>query len=154
MKLGEALSLRARQAKQLDDLRSRIKNNLLIQEGESPAEDPEALIEEFEGVSDAHAALVSRITRTNITSTVGTGENLLDLLHEREALRRKRNLHEFAADQSSPDPSAYRYMRTELRFVTVLDVQKHRVTVTELDELIRVLDAKIQEANWQIDLVE
>lgn len=46
MKLAEALILRADYQKRLAQLRERIKANARVQEGESPAEEPQALIAE------------------------------------------------------------------------------------------------------------
>ena len=47
MKLAEALSERADIQKRIQQLRSRLRRNALVQEGEKPAEDPHALLEEY-----------------------------------------------------------------------------------------------------------
>lgn len=152
LKLGEALSLRARQAQLLEDLRERIKVNALAQEDTPPAEDPEKLIEEFERVSDEHAVLVQRIARTNAAGVASNGDNMLSLLHQREALRRKRNIHDAAARAATVNSNAYRFGRSEIKFVAHVEVTKHRGIADELDEAIRRIDAIIQESNWQLEL--
>jgi hypothetical protein len=155
MKLGEALSLRARQAQSLDDLRGRIRANVLVQEGEVAAENADQLIVNFESLSDQHQELVQRITRTNVEAMDGDGFHPIELLHRREALRRKRNIHQEAATTATPSSAdRYRYMRSELKQISQINVQQHRATVADLDEQIRVLDAQIQENNWKIDLLE
>lgn len=155
MKLGEALSLRARQAQQLNNLRARIKANVLVQEGEEAAEAPLPLIEEFERVSDEHAKLVQRIVRTNIEYAAVNDDNMLDLLHHRETLRRKRNLHEMVANSATPSDrsNVFRYSRSEIRFVPNVAVNHHREVVEELDQAIRRIDSILQESNWKLDLV-
>ena len=40
MKLAEALQERADLNRNIEQLRSRLRNNVLVQEGEQPAEDP------------------------------------------------------------------------------------------------------------------
>ena len=47
MKLAEALQLRGDLQKRLEQLTSRLYNNATVQEGEAPAEDPAALLEEY-----------------------------------------------------------------------------------------------------------
>ena len=48
MKLATALSERADIQRRLSELQSRLNNNAKVQEGEEPAEDPEALLREME----------------------------------------------------------------------------------------------------------
>lgn len=154
MKLGEALSLRARQAQQLDDLRGRILSNVLVQEGEVAAENAEQLIIAFEVLSDEHQLLVQQIIRTNIEASDEEGYHPIEHLHRRESLRRKRAIHHQAATGATPGRTErFRYTRSELKSVSQINVSAHRASVATLDEEIRVLDAKIQEGNWKIDLL-
>jgi hypothetical protein len=155
MKLGEALSLRARQAQQLESLRGRIRANSLTQEGDKPGEDPAELIDEFSTLSEDHAKLVYRIAKTNMQAQVG-GAPLLKMLHDREALRRIRNIHEAAAAAATVGGgrhNPYRFSQAEIKFVPQVVVTEQRQYEQEADDAIRRLDAQIQEANWQIDLV-
>ena len=48
MKLAEALQERADLQKRIDQLEARIQSSALVQEGETPPEDPLALMEETE----------------------------------------------------------------------------------------------------------
>ena len=47
MKLAEALQERADLNRRIEQLRYRLSNNVLVQEGEKPLEDPTALLEEL-----------------------------------------------------------------------------------------------------------
>lgn len=49
MKLANALSLRSELQTRIRQLESRLDNNALVQEGESPAEDPMELLRELGG---------------------------------------------------------------------------------------------------------
>jgi hypothetical protein len=158
MKLGEALSKRALQAQQLNDLRGRITANALVQEGTEAQEDPGSLIAEYTGLSQEHGALVRRINLTNTHERVsngnGSGELLVDLLTRREHLRRVKNTLEAVATAAVPGRDVYRYMRTELQYVAKIDVPSAHREIGDVTENIRALDARIQQANWEIDLVE
>ena len=48
MKLAEALQLRADLQKRMEQLASRLYDNATVQEGDAPAEDPAALLAEYE----------------------------------------------------------------------------------------------------------
>ena len=52
MKLAEALQERADINKRISELRRRLGNCLLVQEGEEPAEDPLALLKELDSSTD------------------------------------------------------------------------------------------------------
>ena len=153
MKLGEALSLRARQAQKLNDLRGRIRTNAMTQEGDAPAEDPNELLREFALLSEEHSQLLRRIALTNQQTTLADDRVLADLLQEREHLRRTRNMTEAAATAATPSRSDYRYGRTEIKYVPQLRVAALRTAIEDLDTQVRKLDATIQEANWQADLL-
>lgn len=48
MKIAEALIERADIQKRIEQLRDRLSNNALVQEGEEPAEDPTSLLSELD----------------------------------------------------------------------------------------------------------
>jgi len=48
MKLAEALANRADLQRRVEQVRARLQNSALVQEGESPPEDPQELLEESE----------------------------------------------------------------------------------------------------------
>ena len=62
MKLANALSLRSELQTRIRQLESRLDNNALVQEGESPAEDPMELLRELE---EDYAQLEELIARIN-----------------------------------------------------------------------------------------
>lgn len=152
MRLGEALSLRARQAQKLNDLRGRVKQNAVAQEGTEPAESVVTLISEYLEVSEEHRHLLVRIQITNVSTDVD-GASLLALLQSREALIRERNLASLAAAAGTLSDSNYRYMRSELKYIPQLNVASFREREDDLNEQIRILDAQIQSVNWATDLI-
>ena len=60
MKLAETLILRADCQKRFAQLKSRLLTNAKIQEGDKPAENPQELIRELEGVAGELVDLIKR----------------------------------------------------------------------------------------------
>jgi hypothetical protein len=153
MKLGEALTVRKRQAEKLGDLRKRIQANALVQEGDEPSEDAVNLLETFERLSAEHSALVRNINQTNIRTEIAPGQTLLDMISDKDHLSRMRNALSEAIAAASPSRSDFRFMRTELKFVPKVDVVALRTKLEQKQEEINNLDMEIQEANWNTDLI-
>jgi len=65
MKLAEALMLRADIQKRIDQLKQRLLRNVKVQEGDRPAENPEALLSELERLLSELRQLIQRINKTN-----------------------------------------------------------------------------------------
>ena len=65
MKLAEALQERADLNRKIEDLRRRLGNVVLVQEGEEPAEDPKKLLEELDGAVARLEELMAAINLTN-----------------------------------------------------------------------------------------
>ena len=70
MKLAEALQARVDLNVRIQELRGRICDNALVQEGEKPQEDPKALLQNLEECLREWETLVSRINLTNCRTPV------------------------------------------------------------------------------------
>jgi hypothetical protein len=89
MKLAEALILRADAQKRIENLRQRLIKNAKVQEGESPVEDPQALLLEHDELALQLREMIQRINRTN-SSTMLEGEpqmTVADAIALRDSLR-------------------------------------------------------------------
>jgi hypothetical protein len=94
MKLAEALIQRADYQKRIEQLKNRIVQNALVQEGEGPAEDPVALLEEMERIAAALVNLVQRINRTNAATFLDNDDlTIADAIAERDNLRLRRGVY-------------------------------------------------------------
>jgi len=151
MKLGAALSQRAKLAQRLNDLKGRIKANCLVQEGQQATEDPALLISEYSIASADFRDLVEKIALTNAATMVGE-RTLLALLQDRESLIRMRNLYGTTADSATPSSDRYRYMRSELAHTSTVDVAEMRRLEDSLNTQIAELDSLIQQTNWETDI--
>lgn len=153
MKLAEALAARADAQARLQELRSRIRDNARHQEGDAPAEDPNALIAEADRVAAELTRLVRAINATNAATPVEGMGTLTDAMAERDGLAARRKVLVDAAGEASGS-GGLRLMRSELRMVTALDVPDLRRRIDELSRQRRQLDLRIQAADWTTELVE
>jgi hypothetical protein len=152
MKLAEALILRADCQKRFEQLKARILRNAKVQEGDQPAENPQELIAESEQVATELAELIKRINRTNSTTPFADGKTISDALAERDVLVFRRGLYNELAQAASV--TQVQYIRTEVKFVSTVNVGEAQKQADALARAYRELDARIQELNWQTEVVE
>lgn len=156
MKLAEALSLRADAVRRIEQLRTRIVGNARFQEGEEPAEDAAALLDEAGDVLGEYETLIRRINRTNAATSIGGDGTLTDALARRDALRLQHSLITDAADAAAgKNRGGYtRQLRSELKILSALPVAELRAQADRLAAQLRELDVRIQRANWEVDLLD
>lgn len=152
MKLAEALMLRADVQKRFEQLRQRLTNNAKVQEGDEPAEKPEALLSEIETISAELTSLIKRINRTNTATQFVDGKTLTDVLAERDVLGMRRNVFLNLAQAASV--SHQRVGRSEIKFVSTVNVAEIQKQADKLAKEYREIDSRIQEFNWQTVLVD
>jgi len=152
MKLAEALILRADYQKRLAQLRERLLRNAKVQQGDKPAEDPALLMVEMEEISETLVQLIQRINRTNSASELAGGTMLSDALASREVLRMRNEVYRELAEAATVTQG--RYSRSEIKFESTVEVAEIQGLADRLAVEYRELDARIQEANWQLELME
>ena len=151
MKLGEALTLRSQLQVKYQQLRERLKASALVQEGEKPPEDPKELLAELEAVTNDMEKLIAQINKANLATTLRDGTTLTQALARRDHLGLLQSaLHQVAETASAGQA---RYGKAELRIIRTVEVAKLRQRVDDLAKERRELDARIQEANWQTELI-
>ena len=152
MKLAEALLIRADMQKKLASLKARIAANVKVQEGDHPSEDPQALMVAAQQVIGELAVLIGRIHRTNATAPVRSGQTMLDLLVERDALADRHQVVQLAIEHTKANDERYSYR--EIKWQTVIPVASLQKQADDLAAKLRQLNIEIQGANWQIELLD
>lgn len=152
MKLAEALAKRADLQKRIAQMDMRLKAACKVQEGDEPAEQPEALFEEFNRCTDELERLIRQINRTNQSVVLADGDTISDKIALRDVLKIKvqqlTGLVAFLSER--PD----RYSRQEIRYVNTVDVKEVRRRADDCSRRLRETDCEIQSANWTYDLME
>ncbi len=152
MKLAEVLSLRADLQKRLAQLKVRIKNAAKIQEGDTPAEDPKEMMQEYlDGLSQLEGLIV-RINKTNQETTMADGHTLMEKIVHRDILTKQVSMQTETCNYLTEMTN--RYSRQEIKYVNVLDAAAIRKQADECSKRLCQVDVEIQAANWTIDLCE
>ena len=151
MKLAEALQERADLNRKIEELRRRLNNVVLVQEGEEPAEDPEALLGELD---DAVARLEHLMTAINLTNsrTKINGMTLTSLIARKDALMLKLSAYRDLVYTAGQNTSRAR--GTEIRVRSALKAADLQKEADRMAKEIRELDNLLQETNWKTKLAE
>ena len=150
MKLAEALRERKELTSTIEVLRTRLLQNATIQEGTKPTEDPIEIMQSLNSAVSRSIELICRINRTNSASILN-GRPLGDWVVERDQLMKKASVYrEFANKAVSV---VDRYSRSEILIIPTVNVKEYQKKADELAKEVRELDNKIQQANWNIDLL-
>ncbi|MFD0713247.1 DIP1984 family protein [Paenibacillus sp. GCM10027626] len=152
MKLAEALVLRADCQRKVSQLKQRLERVVKVQEGEQPSEQPAVLLDELKRTLDELTAWIKKINKTNSFCSFNSNMSLSDALAERDQLMQQRNLLNELLEAASIKQD--RYSRSEVKFYRTIDVVEVQKEVDELSKKYREIDFKIQEKNWNTELLE
>ncbi len=151
MKLAEALSIRKYLQKRIQQLETRIKSNVKVQEDEEPLEDPNELMKELHSCLIQLEELIGRINFTNINTKNAEGLSITQLMAKKDTLTMRigilRNVYSEATNILS------RYSPTEIRQECVIDVKQLSKQIDDYSSHLRKLDMEIQGLNFLTDLV-
>ncbi|MBQ9698417.1 MAG: DIP1984 family protein [Acidaminococcaceae bacterium] len=151
MKLAEALQERADLNKKIAELRRRLDNCLLVQEGEEPAEEPAQLLRELDSAVERLEVLMAAINLTNC-NTKANGMTLTELIAKKDALSLKAAAYKDLVYTAGGNTSRAR--GTEIKIKSVIKAADLQKTVDRLAKEVRLLDNLLQETNWKTDLIE
>lgn len=149
MKLAEALLVRRELLNNVRGIRERIEQNATVQEGDSPAEKPELLLQKALGLLQKEASLVVQINRTNINCILPDGLTMMETLARRDRLINEQAVLSGAIESSYRE---FRESRQEIKWVNMVDVAALQEKVDDLETQLRNLNVAIQETNWLTEL--
>ena len=110
-----------------------------------------ALLDEYLDVSRQNSRLIVRINKTNNAITLEDGTAMVEALAERDRLKSTHSLLKSLAAEATPKQD--RYSKKEIRFVSAVSVRDTQRQADDVAKEYRVLDGKIQQANWTHDLM-
>lgn len=151
MKLAEALQERADLNRAIEQLHSRLDNNTLVQDGETPAEDPCCLKRELDSSLERLAYLIARINITNC-QTECDGQSLTELIAKKDALTLK--ISAYRDIVSTASQLAYRARSTEIKIKPTISVVDWQNEIDRMSKELRLLDNRLQACNWTTELIE
>ena len=151
MKLALALSERADLQRRINDLGERLNRNAKVQEGEKPNEAPLNLIDEMERLYEKLEVLISRINRTNNETFCGETP-LMSLLARRDCLKSRIVKLRSFINEAGNLTGRY-YSKSEIKTYSTVPVADMQKKLDGLSREFRELDDRIQEANWNTELI-
>ncbi len=149
MKLAEGLSIRKDLQTRIEQLKARLLNNMKVQEGDQPSENPSDLLKELDACLKQLEEYIFRINATNM-HTVANGRTLTAMMAERDMLAKRVQILREAFDRATK--SQDRYGRNEIKIVTTVDVPALRRQVDSYSKQLRELDMQIQALNFATEL--
>ncbi len=152
MKLAEALLIRSDMQKKLAQIKGRIRNNVKVQEDDTPSEDPSTLMIDASQIITELSVLIERIHRTNAIAKTDTGQSMLTLLVERDTLEMRHKLLVDAIEATQTE--ADRYSHREIKWTIMVSVAGLQKQADDIAMKLRKINIVIQANNWQIDLIE
>ncbi|MDE6930050.1 MAG: DIP1984 family protein [Lachnospiraceae bacterium] len=144
MKLAEALQERADINRNIEQLKNRLNNNALVQEGEKTVEEPERLKRELDSSIERLAYLISHINLTNCR-TRAEGQTLTELIAKKDTLSLKIRVYKEIVHTGSQ--TSYRARNTEIKIKSAIDVTDWQAEIDKMAKELRLLDNKLQESN-------
>lgn len=151
MKLAEALVLRADSQKKIAQLKQRLQRIVKVQEGETPAEAPQALIAELERTLSEQTEWIRRINRTNALTPFDGALNVSDALAERDRMMQHRRILSDLLEEATIKQD--RYSRSEVKYERTIDVAALQAQVDAISKAYREFDFRIQAMNWATELI-
>ena len=151
MKLAAALNKRADLQKRIEDLKDRLIRNSKVQEGDTPAENPESLLNELDNNIVELEKMIKAINKTN-SSTYVDNESIADMIAKRDAIGLKLSVLRSFLDSAAEKVD--RYSKTEIKILSSGNVEEKQKDVDKLESEYAAIDTKLQGLNWTTDLIE
>ena len=149
MKLAEALQERADLNSKIQQLKYRLRSNVVMQEGVAPVEDPDILINELNNAVNRLELLIAAINTVNCNTLVD-GKSVTVLLARRDALNLKIGAYRDIIENASNITN--RSYSTDIRTLSTVDVRKLQKELDIYCKELREIDNKIQYTNWTTEI--
>lgn len=150
MKLAEALNLRADLQKRIANLRERLIKNAKVQEGDTPSEEPNMLLNELNDNIIELENIIKSINKTN-SSTYIDNESISDIIAKRDTLGLKLSiLRSFISESAN---KIERYSNKEIKILSTVNVAEKQKEIDKLSKEYRLIDTKLQGLNWTTDII-
>ena len=150
MKLAEALNLRADLQKRIANLKERLIKNAKVQEGDTPSEDPNMLLNELNDNIIELENIIKLINKTN-SSTYIDNESISDIIAKRDTLGLKLSiLRSFISESAN---KIERYSNKEIKILSTVNVAEKQKEIDNISKEYRLIDTKLQGLNWTTDII-
>lgn len=147
MKLGEALLKKDEYMKKMDNLKKRVKNNLIINENN---ENPNELIKEYMTINSELADLLIKINNKENNSKIEIGISISEAINIKEKLFREMDIYKGVLKELNS--KYYITVKNEFKMTALVNIKEIQNEFDKLCKAHNDIDIMIQSANWQIEL--
>ena len=151
MKLAEALIQRAELKTQCEQIVSRMRSWVLVQEGDEKGEDVDELAMVYESKMEELERLIIRINKTN-NSAILDDASLASAIAVRDCIKAKIVAYTRVKESATPNDRRRRYSTSEIRYLRTTDISQLQKKLDDLSKQYRQLDVRIQACNWNTEL--
>ncbi|OEJ15306.1 hypothetical protein BFL38_13465 [Brachyspira hampsonii] len=150
MKLGEALLKKDEYIKKIDNLKKRVKNNVVVKEDNENNEDPNDLIKEYIETNNELSDLIVKISNKEHTTKLEIGVSISEAIDIRDKLSREMDIYKSVLKEvNSKD---FRTAKNEVKMTVLVNVKEMQKEFDKLSKAFNDIDIMIQSANWNTDL--
>ncbi|MEI0567419.1 DIP1984 family protein [Brachyspira pulli] len=150
MKLGEALLKRDEYIKREDNLKKRLKSNVVLKYDNENNENPNDLIKEYIEVNNELSDLIIKISNKEHNTKLAIGITIADAINIRDKLYREMEIYKTVLKElNSKD---YRNAKNEVKMKVLVNVKDIQTEVDKLTKAYNDIDVMIQSTNWNVDL--
>lgn len=151
MKLAQALIERKAIKTKMEEIKKRIYQNARIQEGDISIEEPLKLLDELDSEVQEYSAIICRINETNNATKIDKNLSMMEAIIQKDMLHLKYLVYQNLADKAVAKGD--RYSRREIKYLPNIDIETIRKKINKVSKEYRELDMKIQECNWNTELI-
>lgn len=151
MKLAEALIERKRLKELIQTLTDRAENDILVEDGDKPAEDVSFTLDRIEKALNSLIDISYKINTANLENEID-GRPLFWWIQKRDALKLEHASLQRILNASSPSNTFLGRGKNEIKLVPTYSISNLRKKIDHIAKEIRKIDAKIQAMNWQIEI--
>lgn len=150
MKLGEALLKRDEYIKREENLKKRLKSNVVLKDDNENNENPNDLIKEYIEVNNELSDLIIKISSKEHNTKLAIGITIADAINIRDKLYREMEIYKTVLKElNSKD---YRNAKNEVKMKVLVNVKDIQTEVDKLTKAYNDIDVMIQSTNWNVDL--
>ena len=151
MKLAQALIERKAIKTKMEEIKKRIYQNARIQEGDVSVESPFDLMDELDIEVQKYELIICKINETNNATKIDKNLSMMEAIIQKDMLHLKYLIYQNVADKAVAKGD--RYSRREIKYLPNVDILKVREKINKVSKAYRELDMKIQECNWNTELI-
>jgi hypothetical protein len=152
MKLAEALIARADLQNKVLQIKTRMIQNIKVEEDEEPVEEIDKLFRQYDALMAELETIIVRINKTNEAMALDSG-TLAGAIAKRDCLKAKITTYRELIEKASVLRERGYTRDEEIKYVRCVDILELRKQTDDLAKQYRELDTKMQGLNWTVDLL-